>query len=58
MVVKESQRKAAKKYQLENTKSYSFQVNKKTESDIINHLEKIENKAKYIKNLIRQDINK
>lgn len=37
-------------------KLYSFRFNKRTQGDIIEHLESQENKAGYIANLIRQDM--
>ena len=58
MVVSQAQRKASKKYQLNNTKSYSIQLSKKYDADIITQLESVPNKTQYIKELIRQDIEK
>lgn len=58
MVVSKAQRKASKKYQLNNTKSYSIQLSKKYDADIITQLESVPNKTQYIKELIRQDIEK
>ena len=57
MVVSKNQRKAALKYQKENTKSYSMQLSKKYDMDIITLLDSIPNKTQYIKDLIRKDIN-
>ncbi len=57
MAVSESQRKAAKKYQQQNSKTISFVVSLKYDQDIITHLETIKNKSSYLKNLIRKDIN-
>lgn len=45
-----------KKWDKENTKRYSLQVMLKTEADIYEKLESVENKAGYIKDLIRKDI--
>lgn len=39
-------------------KPYTFRFGKANDSDIIEHLEKQKNKSGYIKDLIRQDINK
>lgn len=47
---------AQQKYNKENTKRYVINVVPKTESDIFERLEAQENKAGYIKALIRQDI--
>lgn len=52
----ESQARAIKKYQQQNTTVYTFRLNKKTDLDLIEQLEKQDNKQGYIKNLIRQDI--
>ena len=57
-MVSESQRKAAKKYQQEKTKSISVCLSVNTDKDILDHLSTIPNKAGYIKQLIRNDINK
>lgn len=56
MVVPESQRKAARKYQKNNIKTLSINLSIKYDSDIISHLETINNKARYIKELIRKDM--
>ena len=44
------------KYDKENTKTYAVKVMKDTEPDIYEKLESIDNKAGYIKKLIRKDI--
>lgn len=49
---------AQRKFDRENTKSFTFRFMKKTESDLIEKLESVENKAGYIKKLIRDDISK
>lgn len=54
----ESQARAIKKYQQQNTTVYTFRLNKKTDSDLIEQLAKQPNKQAYIKQLIRQDIEK
>lgn len=46
------------KYAKENIWRIPFGVNRKTEQDIVSHLETIENKSGYIKNLIRDDIDR
>lgn len=45
------------KYHKEKTKSLTIRLFISTESDIINKLDSVENKAGYIKQLIRNDIN-
>lgn len=45
-------------YQKNNTKKVGLILNKNTDADIIQHLETIDNKAGYIKQLIRDDIAK
>lgn len=52
----EALRKAVKKYNASKTFGLSLRLNKETDSDIIKHLEQIENRQGYIKDLIRQDI--
>ena len=49
---------AKAKYAKEKTKRYVVQVIKTTEADILEKLEKQDNKSGYIKSLIRQDIKK
>ena len=45
-------------WQKENSVQYHFKAMKRTESDIINKLDSVPNKAGYIKALIRADIAK
>ena len=45
-----------RKWDAENTKRFSFQVMRKTEADILEKLESVDNVAGYIKSLIRKDI--
>ena len=52
----EAQRKASKKYNEKNTKIYPIKVNLKTEKDIYDKLESVDNVNGYIKQLIRNDI--
>lgn len=52
----EANKRASKKYDQKNTKMISVKLNKKTDADIFNHLEKIDNKQSYIKALIRKEI--
>lgn len=50
--------KAQEKYNKSKTKSFTFKFNKRTDADIITHLEGMENKQGYIKELIRKDLEK
>lgn len=47
-----------KKYQKSNIKWVSLPLNKNTDQDIIEYLEKQENKRAYIKALIRENMKK
>lgn len=53
-----AQIKASNKYDKENTKQISLRLNKKTDADILDHLETVGSKQGYIKELIRQDMKK
>ena len=57
-MVTESQRRASAKYDAANTTSIRLKLNINTEMDIIERLEEVGNKSGYIKQLIRDDINK
>ena len=46
------------KYDKNNTIQIKMKLNKKTDADIIEHLETMENRQGYLKELIRSDINK
>ena len=52
----EANKRASKKYDQRNTKMISVKLNKNTDADILKHLERIENKQRYIKGLIRKEI--
>jgi hypothetical protein len=52
----ESQRRASAKYDAANTTSVRLKMNINTEMDIIERLEEVGNKNGYIKQLIRDDI--
>ena len=56
-MVKESQLRAGAKYDKANTKGLYLKLNIKTDADIIQRLEKEENKQGYITQLIRDDLN-
>lgn len=52
----EAVKRASKKYDQQNTKMISVKLNKNTDADILKHIEKIDNKQRYIKALIRKEI--
>jgi hypothetical protein len=52
----EAQRKATARYDAANTTSVRLKMNINTEMDIIERLEEVGNKNGYIKQLIREDI--
>lgn len=54
---KKSRGASSMKYNAANTIQFKCCFNKKTDSDIIEHLETVGNKQGYIKKLIREDIN-
>lgn len=55
-MAKESQIRATAKYDKNNTKGMYLKLNLKTDKDIIERLDKEENKQGYIKQLIRNDL--
>lgn len=54
----QAQKRASIKYDALNTTRLYVRLNNKTDSDILEHLDQIENKQGYIKALIRQDMKK
>lgn len=46
------------RYKAKNIQQFKLELNKKTEADIIDHLNKQPNKQGYVKHLIREDIKK
>ena len=54
----ESQIRASVKYNKENTVQISLKLNRSTDADLIESLNRIANKQVYIKELIRRDIAK
>lgn len=52
----EARLRANKKYDDANTKQYKLKLNIKTDADVIEKLESVENRQGYIKALVRQDI--
>lgn len=53
-----AQIRASKKYNEANRKTFALHVNKKTEADILQALESVDNREGYLKELIRMDIEK
>lgn len=49
---------ATPQYDRENTRRINLKLNKKTDDDIIQHLESQENIQGYLKRLIREDMKK
>lgn len=58
MATKEAQARASAKYDKEHTKGIYLKLNLKTDADIIEHLNNTEKVQTYIKQLIRNDMNK
>ena len=54
----EAQKRASKKYDSENTKTFTFKLNYNTDADMIAFLEMLGNKQGYIKELISRDLRK
>ena len=54
----DSRTKANLKYKRKNIKQMKLDLNKNTDSDIINFLDQCKNKQGYIKALIREDMRK
>lgn len=52
----EAQRRASKKYDAKNTRTFTIKLNYKTDADVISYLETIENVQGLIKSLIREYI--
>lgn len=55
MASTDAQKRASAKYDKRNSKTISLKLNLKTDADIIEILEKVDNVQGYIKNLIRND---
>ena len=53
---RQSRVKASMKYNAKNVKQIKINLNKKTDADIIQHLDQTDNVQGYIKGLIRKDI--
>lgn len=54
----EAQKRASAKYDQANTVQLKVKLNKNTDKDIIQRLSEVDQKATYIKSLIRQDMKK
>lgn len=52
----EAQIRASIKYDKANTMMLNVKLNRKSDADIIDKIEKVGNKSAYIKGLIREDI--
>ena len=52
----EAQKRAITKYDADNTVQIKMKLNRRTDADIIEKLNKVANKQGYIKDLIRKDI--
>ena len=58
MAQTDAQRKAKEKYDARTAVQVHLKLNMITDKDILEKLESVENKQGYIKNLIRNDLNK
>ena len=54
----EAQRRASAKYDKTNARYMTLKLNMKTEADLIEWLDSIDNRQGYIKRLIREDMKK
>jgi len=52
----EAQRRASKKYDAKNTKTFAIKLNRNTDADLIEKLNTVTSVQGYIKELIRKDI--
>ena len=52
----EAQRQASRKYDKENTKTFTFKLNYNTDGDLIAFLEMLQNRQGYLKKLISEDL--
>lgn len=55
-MITEAQKRASAKYDKNNTKQMVLKLNLNTDVDILAHLETLQNKQGYIKDLIRKDL--
>ena len=54
----DAQKRASAKYDAQATTRLSIKLNYKTDADILQKLEEVDNKQGYIKELIRRDLEK
>ena len=54
----DAQKRAVAKYDAKATRKVLLKLNKTTDADILQRLDEVENKQGYIKQLIREDIEK
>lgn len=55
-MVSEQQKRAQIKYDKANTRNITFKFNLKTDADILERLDSVDNRQGYIKELIRNDM--
>ena len=55
-LTRESQKRASAKYDQNNTRQIKLKLNIRTDADILEKLDSVENKQTYIKELIRKDM--
>lgn len=58
MKIRESDYRASQKYQREKCRKITVQMNKRIDADVLDWLDSLPNKAGYIKDLIRADMEK
>ncbi len=51
-----AQIRSVQKYDRENTISFHWKLNRKTDADIVQRLDEVQNKSAYLKKLVRADI--
>lgn len=56
MAITEQQKRAQIKYDKANTRQITFKFNLKTDADILERLDSVDNRQGYIKEIIRNDI--
>lgn len=56
LMTSDAQKKAVRKYDEAKTVQFKMKLNKGTDADILKMLESVQNKQGYIKQLIREDI--
>lgn len=56
MAITEQQKRAQIKYDKANTRQITFKFNLKTDADILERLDSVDNRQGYVKELIRNDM--